>query len=554
MRFHLIKPAKFLEQAVILTWVVLIGCSSPPRHLQTSKSDASDLLQKVIASYQAKRANGRIGIRPNWETANVKQAIRRARQLNSVSGWERAAAAAEKQSGWQFAADCWYKVSRLYQERNDLNMAYWAIREAQARETKVQIFIDHPSDRSKLVAKNYTGAKFEPIYGCFNGAFIDDETTLSPVLQEGHNTRRSVSEFNDRTGAHHAFFFIYMGYGQPFPKKWAEYLKSQGAGLQIAFEPSSYNQVQDDHYLQTFAADAKASGIPIFLRFASEMNGEWVPYHNSPEKYIAMFRLLASVMHKNAPCVAMVFCPFEIPERKIMRYYPGDKAVDWVGVNIYSVLFNDNDPDRIAEWRNPADQLKFIYSHFAATKPIYIGEFGAANRSSLDNAPRPDYAIVKATQMLTALRLIYPRVKAFHWLSMNAIKHAIPGRQLNDYSLLDDPEVALAYKGLIGNPYFLKQYEPKAMAPIEAEKLHSETLVSGVASFEAWVKTYNNLPTVVWLLDGKELSRDNLPGSYPLILDTTKVKNGRHILTLVVLDEHGFQVVQNDRAIIVRNP
>lgn len=554
MWFNSFRPAKIIEQATILTWIALVGCRTPSVAPKPKPQDAATLLNQIFDSYRAKKATGKTGIKPDWQTANVKRLIKQARRENTVGAWETAAAAAQKASGWQFAADCWYKVSHIYQQRNDMNMAFWAIREAQARETKIQLFIDRPANRSQLISKYYSGAKFEPIYGCYNGAFIDDETSLSPVLTEGHNIRRSVVEFNQRTGAHHAFFFIYMGYGQPFPKKWAEYLKAQGAGLQIAFEPTSYDQVQDDHYLQTFAAQAKESGIPIFLRFASEMNGAWVPYHKSPEKYISMFRLVASVMHKNAPNVAMVFCPFEIPERKILRYYPGNKAVDWVGVNIYSVLFNDNDPDRIAEWRNPADQMKFIYSHFAAEKPIYIGEFGAANRSSLDNVSRPDYAIVKATQMLTSLRLIYPRVKAFHWLSMNAIKHAIPGRQLNDYSLLDDPEVTLGYQGLIGNPYFLKQFEPKAMAPIEADKLHSETSVSGTVTFEAWVKTYNNLPTVIWSLDGKEISRDNMPGSYPLTLDTRKLGNGRHILTLIVLDEHGYQVAQNDRAIIVKNP
>ncbi len=552
MRFLGAKPAKHLGQVAILSWLVLVGCSQPTTK-SAPKQSASQLLDGVIASFEAKMDKGPIGVKPNWETQNVKRLTAIARRVNSVLAWENAAAAAEHYHGWQFSSDCWYKVAKIYEHQHDLNMAFWSIREAQARETKVQLFIDRPSNRFKLISKYYSGAKFEPIYGCYNGAFIDDETSLSPVMQEGHNTRRSVAEFNQRTGAHHAFFFIYMGYGQPFPKRWAAYLKSQGAGLQIAFEPNSYHEVKDDSYLETFAADAKASGIPIFLRFASEMNGEWVPYHRSPQKYIAMFRLVASVMHKKAPNVAMVFCPFEIPERKILRYYPGNKAVDWVGVNIYSVIYNDNDSHRIAEWRNPADQLKFIYSHFAADKPIYIGEFGAANRSSLDNVSRPDYAIVKATQMLTALRLIYPRVKAFHWLSMNAIKHAIPGRQLNDYSLLDDPEVTLAYQGLIGNPYFLKQYEPLAMAPIEADKLHSETVVSGDVTFEAWVKTYNNLPTVVWLLDGKELSRDVLPGSYPLSLDTKKYSNGRHILTLVVMDQHGYQVARRDRAITIKN-
>lgn len=523
-----------------------IGCGGRAFHGADKSHDGqrpgTQELADIEAGFHDKMVDGPVGIFPKWNTPGLKRMTAHARRTGSVDDWMAAAAAAQGKSGYQFAADCWYKIAKIYRERDNLNMAFYAIREAQQRETKTEVFIDHPADKASLTRKYWTGGRFEPIFGCYNGAFIDDETSLDPVLKIGHNTRRSVSEFNARTGSHHAFFFIYLGYGQPFPKQWAAYLKSQDAGLQIAFEPKDVDEVKDDAYLEQFAADAKASGIPVFLRFASEMNGDWVAYHKSPAKYIKMFRLVASVMHAKAPNTAMVWNPFEIPERKILEYYPGDAAVDWVGVNIYSVLYNDNDPNRVAQWRNPADQLKFVYSNFAGRKPIYIGEFGAANKSSLDMKPRPDYAIVKAAQMLTSLRLIYPRVKAFHWLSMNAIKHAIPGRQLNNYSLLDDPAVTLAYSKLIADPHFLKAYAPRACAPVEADPLKDGASLKGQIRLEAWVKTYNNLPTVIWQIDGKEVSRQVQPGSYPLEFNTGDYSAGKHRIDLYVLDQHGLQV------------
>lgn len=548
------KPAvTFCLWVLALIGVFLAGCGSRFQSGATVSSGEKELAQ-IDAGFQSKMASGPVGVLPHWHTSSLRSLTAKARRTDSISDWQHAAEEAESHSGMQFAADCWYRIAKIYRRQNNLNMAFYAIREAQDRETKVKLFIDRPADKAALAKKYYSGAKFEPIYGCYNGAFIDDETSLDPVIKSGHNVRRSVSEFNQRTGTHHAFFFIYMGYGQPFPTKWAEYLKSQGAGLQIAFEPTSYDQVKDDDYLKQFAADAKASGIPVFLRFASEMNGAWVAYHKSPAKYIKMFQLVASVMHAAAPNVAMVWNPFSIPERKILPYYPGDEAVDWVGVNIYSVLFNDNDPKRVAEWRNPADQIKYVYSQFAARKPIYIGEFGAANKSSLTMVSRPDYAVVKATQMLTSLRLIYPRIKVFHWLSMNAIKHAIPGRQLNDYSLLDEPAVTMAYQALMANPYFLKEYQDKASAPMEADALTSGTKVKGKIQLEAWVKTYNNLPTVIWQVDGKEVSRQVLPGSYPLELDTDSYSSGKHRIDLFVLDQHGYQVAHESVSLVFKGP
>ena len=55
-------------------------------------------------------------------------------------------------------------------------------------------------------------------------------------------------------------------------------------------------------------------------------------------------------------------------------------------------------------------------------------------------------------QLYSALPRLYPRVKAVHWLSMNNLKHAMPGRQLNNYSLLDEPAVAAQYARLRKKP------------------------------------------------------------------------------------------------------
>lgn len=494
-----------------------------------------------------------LGSRRNTRTEDVVKWEKRTHSDRSSQNLDHLATAYLEAGDYPRASDTFYELAHYWKLHGDPNASQVDIVLGQRYESKAGIYVEDPTDPT-LAMGNYTGARLEPINGCYCGAFIDNEKSLPIATHDASGfPRPDVASFNEATGIHHAFYFIYLGYGKPFPTTWVDNLKENGAGAQFAFEPTSYDQVKDDAYLRKFAEDCKNSGIPIFLRFASEMNGDWVVYHKSPEKYIRMFRLVAKVMHEVAPNVAMVWCPFEIPVRYIERYYPGKDAVDWVGVNIYSVLYNDNDPNRNAQNRSPADALKFVYDHYSKDHPIIIGEYAAAQMSSLDHIPRQDYAIMKMNQFYESLPRLYPRVKAVHWLSMNAIKYAFPGRQLNDYSLLEDSDITKAYQKMLSDPYFLKSWKPKAMSPITYNLLKENRTVSGTLHLSAYVKTYTNLPAVTWLVDGKVADQIAMPGPYRYDLDTMSLTNGDHTIEMVASDVEGYDAVRVKHHITVKN-
>lgn len=486
-------------------------------------------------------------------SGSLNRLVYEAKFRNSASDYESAGKLAVQEHRYNLASRCFKIASTIFDQKGDHNMSFYSYVRAQRYDSQIGIFVRRPSSEVDW-RDNFSHARLEPKLGCYAGAFIDNESDLEVAMNRGEpDLRRSPTQFNQLTGLHHSFFFIYLGYGKPFPKKWAALLKANQCGLQIAFEPMRYGEVKDNNYLRRFARDAANSGIPIFIRFASEMNGNWVPYHDSPSKYIHMFQTVSAVFHSLAPNVAMLWCPFEEPQRLINEYYPGDDAVDWVGVNIYSVLYNDNDPRRNAQLRNPSDQLAYVYKEYANKKPIAIGEYGASHMAQWNMKTRDDFAIIKMNQFYNSLKLIYPRVKMVNWLSMNSIKHAMPGRQLNDYSLLDSTPVLSAYHNLLQSNYFLKYYRPRAIATDAYVPAEDGLDVSGKVKFEAWIKTYTNLPTAVWLLDGKEISRLVNPGDYALKLNSDLLSNGAHQLSLVVLDNNGFRVGNQICQFYVRN-
>lgn len=457
---------------------------------------------------------------------------------------------------YQPAADAFRQASKLYTAKGDANAGKVLETRAQRYETVVNLFRHRPTSPAS-VRRHYTGRRLEPLYGSYVGAFIDREDrvveTFTGVNGQVH---RDGDSFNKKTGKHHATFFMYNQYGYPFPQVWFDHLKEIGAGAQWVIQPRSLNDVKDDGYLYDLARQVAASGVPTFVRFAGEMNGNWVPYHGDPELYKQKFRLIARVFHQVAPNVAMVWCPNEIPEAQIPDYYPGEDAVDWVGVNFYSVYYNDNRLERPVWWRNPADCLDYVYRTYASRHPIMVGECAASNESAADGVARPDFAADKIAQLYGSLPRRYPRVKAVHWFSMNALKYAPEGRRLNNYSLLAQEKVVNRYRQMVGgNGYFLEKVgrAGERVAPEEAVPLAPGAPVSGKVTLSAYVKSYELRPTVTYLVNGKAAQRYTTPGEYRWTLDTTTLPNGTATLAVEVRDAQGRLAGREQTTMIVHN-
>ncbi|AZZ51848.1 OpgC domain-containing protein [Rathayibacter festucae] len=101
--------------------------------------------------------------------------------------------------------------------------------------------------------------------------------------------------------------------------------------------------------------------LPLYVRFAPDMNSTWVPWGQRPEEYIAAFRTFADVLHDRLPDSVVVWSPTAGDSYPFTAagptgaapldtngdgllgrdddpygpYYPGDDVVDWVGLAAY---------------------------------------------------------------------------------------------------------------------------------------------------------------------------------------------------------------------------
>jgi hypothetical protein len=436
----------------------------------------------------------------------------------------------EKLEKFQLAANNYYKAGELY-KATDYNAYLVNKSRGDAWTSQIEVF----SYEQNQPAPKWTLGKHEPLSGAYFGAFVEYDQNI------GH---RNVQKFNQLTGKQHSMYFTYHDYGKPFPINWANQVKNAGGAIQLAYEPrNGLKAVQDNAYLREFARACKAFGAPIFLRYAAEMNGTWVPWYGNPSLYIEKFRLISKVMKEEAPNVAMVWAPNTTPQNQIDRYYPGDAWVDWVAVNMYSVYYYNGDATQSASYVNPLDMLDYVYKTYADRKPMMIAEYGATHFSKAGNMDTTQFSINKMNMLYQGIKMKYPRVKAVNWFSVNTLENINnPDRRLNNFSLSENSKVLNAYRAMIKDPYFLSSVQarttPTSTATSKIAKMMplSNRKITSKLDGYAWIKTYDPfISRVDYKLNGKFLS-SSTQYPYRFTVDVSKLSKGKNTLVIAVFD------------------
>jgi hypothetical protein len=164
---------------------------------------------------------------------------------------------------------------------------------------------------------------------------------------------------------------------------WGSYADDQ------AFEQPDYRLSQIisgryDDFILDWARGAAAWGHAFFLRFDWEMNTNSVPYSensngNLPGEFVTMWRHVHDLfVQAGATNAIWVWCPnVEYPGSvtPLQALYPGDRYVDWVGLDGYNWGTN---PAKPAGWQTPAEVFGPTYDlvtrEIAPSKPVMIGE------------------------------------------------------------------------------------------------------------------------------------------------------------------------------------
>ena len=420
---------------------------------------------------------------------------------------------AVKKKAWGQAANYAKQIAVEYDNRKmyelaaqyyDRNAEYWtlygqpswgianSIRADHIR-TVVDVYAEVPAASGRKLAK------FEPLTGAYAGLF-----------PAGKGFSGSPAGAEKAFGKKHALYLTYTHFnrlypgGTAFPVEYAEEVKKLGGALQIGWEPhKGLDEVQDDEYMRQFAREAKASGIPIFLRFACEMNGDWVAWNGDPEKYIEKFRLVHDIMAKEAPNVAMVWSPNFLPRDNIDPYYPGDAYVDWVGFSLYTIPFSHG---KLKLGGNPIDYLRPLYEKYSK-KPIMISEGAVSFHSYQLGEDYTPWGVGQLANMYAYMPRMYPMLKSITYFDLDK-RTTNYDNQNNNYDLHDSPAMLAAYKKYTSAPYFLTSVSDGASpaVPVTYKKVSQAGKLSGKVKLFTYVKLpLGEQAYAVHLYDGNKL-------------------------------------------------
>ena len=191
--------------------------------------------------------------------------------------------------------------------------------------------------------------------------------------------------------------FVHWGNESEFPLYLTPGLKEKSKKLVIFWEAMDYNldpvnqpnynydailRGDWNDYLRSFAESVKAYEGEVILIPFEEMNGNWYAWSgtvngNTPEKHKQAFRYVRSFFNevKNVKFAWDVNVTSEpnTPENAMENYYPGDKYVDYLGVN----GFNFGDPEPWMSFREIFDTTLRKLEMF--NKPVFIFSMASAD-------------------------------------------------------------------------------------------------------------------------------------------------------------------------------
>jgi tetratricopeptide (TPR) repeat protein len=389
-------------------------------------------------------------------------------------------------------------------------------------------------------APNQKLAKHEPNNGLLLGVYVDEKG-----IQQDGTLRIPLRAHMD-----FAVYFRYfklripgnLGSNDLFPQRLAAAATRTDSAIHVSLEPAVALSAISEAMLMPFAQAANTAKLPIFLRFASEMNDKKNAWSQDARLYREKFCLVHKVMARIAPNVAMVWMPMPSSLEAMEPYYPGKNCVDWAGLSLYSTPFLNGDTNRPGLRLSPIDVIKPFYQRYAGDHPIQISEYAASSRSLADgDQDFIAFAVAKMQMLYWGAYFKYPRLKNINWLDIDMISGQFVQsgavERKNDYRLFDIPEKINVMRELGKEPYFITKFTapPPSLRP---QPFPTTVAATGTIRAGFWLKTFEPYPSkiVVTLFE----------------IEAQRLSKGQHVLKWQVFGSNAAVVLTKELKFTVK--
>jgi beta-mannanase len=223
---------------------------------------------------------------------------------------------------------------------------------------------------------------------------------------------------------------------------WDPWDPAQGTN-QPAFALQNIINGNFDAYISKWAQDSKAWGHPYFLRFAHEMNGNWMPWSelvngNKPGQFVQAWRHIHNIFTSlGVTNVTWVWSPNidysnSIPLREV---YPGDAYVDWTAMDGYN--WGNIGPHN---WESFSQVFQQTYYDILGitSKPLMIAETASTEQAGNKAGWITD-------GFVNQLIHTFPLIRAFVWFNES---------KETDWRIESSPSAQNAFASAIQSNYY----------------------------------------------------------------------------------------------------
>ena len=358
--------------------------------------------------------------------------------------------------------------------------------------------------------------RLEPASGCYIGMLLGEDDSPNSLSAKLGLTPAAFSRF---------YSFPLDASARQNVSDFFDQVRASGGIAVLTLEPFNGLSAVTAANCNDFAdlcALKEAQGIGgIMVRFAHEMNGNWYAWGQQPALYRQTFQLLANAVHSRTTRTAMLWTPnngigypfgtgtyspapgsanfieldtnhdgvLSQADDMFDPFYPGDAAVDWVGLTIYHWGVNypwlENEPPTGSEFASvmnatgpgaPANYSRWFYPRYCSdgvhNKPLVVAETSAfyntqqpgANELAMKQAWfRQLYNISGASADGPDVATSFPKLKCINWFD-HYKREGEAQNQFVDWRASGNPLVKNAFVSAIrtlrsGQPYFLTAHE-----------------------------------------------------------------------------------------------
>lgn len=287
-----------------------------------------------------------------------------------------------------------------------------------------------------ISSTDYSFNKYEPEEKIYSGIY----------LNFSENEKNTIDEFEKDVTDANCIYSYYLKLDESFPLNFILACYSKGkTPFVTVLPPENSEYLFDSNLLLNLAKSLGTLNIPIFVNLYENPH---LQNFNSTE-YLKFFKNAKSYFKVYAPNVALVWSIDASNSYKISDYYPGDKFVDWVGINIYEVVSDDNKIEKFLT------EIDYFYSYFQDKKPIAISSLGISHFSN----KTLNYIVEEKTEELVRyfknVAEKYPRIKLINYLNDANFK-LNNNDNINNFSINDIKKIVNIYISLTKSEFFTK--------------------------------------------------------------------------------------------------